>query len=115
MKRIEQELRVIRQQMEEDFVLHCERASAQKQSIERVERALDFLQRGLESVRQEFGDFARTTRVYQETWLSERQRNMRLLDVVQSTLLTGGLETESRLEGIEHRLTRLEGNQSGAA
>ncbi len=35
MKRIEEELRVIRQQMEEDYLLHAERISAQNQSIER--------------------------------------------------------------------------------
>lgn len=108
MNRIETELRLIRQQMEEDFLLHSERIEAQQQSIQRVERALD-------SVRQEFRDFAHTTLANHDSWLSDRQRNLRMLDVLQSGLLTGGLESESRLERIERRLSRLEENQSGAA
>lgn len=40
MKRLDEELRMIRQQMEEDYLLHSERISAQNQSIDRVERAL---------------------------------------------------------------------------
>lgn len=47
MKRFEEELQVIRQQMEEDFVLHSERIFAQKQSIERVERALEQVESNL--------------------------------------------------------------------
>jgi len=108
MKRIEEELRVIRQQMEEDFMLHSERISAQQQSIARVERALDL-------VRQEFQDYAHATRSSNETWASERKRNLRILDVVQSALLTDGVETEARLERIERRLARLEEGHTDAA
>lgn len=108
MKRIEEELRIIRQQMEEDFMLHSERISAQQQSIERVERALD-------RVRQEFQDYAHTTRSYNETWASERKRNVRILDVIQSALLTDGVETEAQLERIERRLARLEEDRTDAA
>jgi len=116
------ELRIIRQQMEADFLLHSERISAQKQSVERVERALEDLGEELTRVnhsvgrlRREFQDYAHTTRSYDDSWSSERKRNMRMLDVIQSGLLTGGLETDSRLALIERRLTRLEENQSGAA
>ena len=143
MKRIEEELRIIRQQMEQDFLLHSERISAQKQSLERVETALERVGDSLEIVDQklievkdsvsrvsdaigstqdavtgvsrEFRDFAHTTGSYHETWATERKRNLRLLDVIQTGILTGGLETDSRLERIERRLTRLEKDQSGAA
>jgi len=192
MKRFEEELRVIRQQMEEDFVLHSERISAQKHSIERVERALEQVETNLGTtnervndlsekvqdlsgqvstlsdqvstfsgqvstfsdqvsgfsfqmngfsgqmnslssrvdrisealhtttdsvgnLRREFGDFAYTTRAYHDTWASERKRNLRLLDVVQTGMLTGGLETEARFERMEERLRRLEEGKEGAA
>lgn len=48
MKRIHEEIRIIRQQMEEDFLLHRERIAAQTQSIERKRnlRVLDVLQSG---------------------------------------------------------------------
>jgi chromosome segregation ATPase len=184
MKRFEEELRVIRQQMEEDFVLHSERIFAQKQSIERVERALEQVENNLgvtnervddlseqvqelsdqvstfsgqvstfsdqvstfsdqvsgfsgrmntlstrvdrisdalhqttDSViclRREFGDFAHTTRAYHDTWASERKRNLRLL-VVQTGMLTSGLETEARFERMEEGLRRLEEGKEGAA
>ena len=52
MKRIEEELRIIRQQMEQDFLLHSERISAQKQSLERVETALERVGDSLEIVDQ---------------------------------------------------------------
>lgn len=115
MKRIEEELRMIRQQMEEDFLLHSERISAQQQSAERIELALGRMEKALGHVSREFRDYAHTTRSYHETWTTERKRNLRLMDVIQTGLLTGGLETDSRLERIERRLTRLEENQSGAA
>jgi len=136
MKRIEEELRVIRQQMEEDYLLHAERISAQNQSIERVERSMESVQENLERVQsslarfreavdhthesvvnmnRDFQHFSHTTRSHQETWTAERKRNMRLFDVIQSSLLTSGLETESRLDKIEQRLTRLEDKRSGAA
>ena len=192
MKRFEEELRVIRQQMEEDFVLHSERISAQKHSIERVERALEQVETNLGTtnervndlsekvqdlsgqvstlsdqvstfsgqvstfsdqvsgfsfqmngfsgqmnslssrvdrisealhtttdsvgyLRREFGDFAYTTRAHHDTWASERKRNLRLLDVVQTGMLTGGLETEARFERMEERLRRLEEGKEGAA
>jgi len=115
MKRIEEELRIIRQQMEAEFLLHSERMSAQQQSLERVENALGRVEEALGHVSQEFRDYAHTTRSYHVTWTTERQRNLRLMDVIQTGLLTGGLETDSRLERIERRLARLEENQSGAA
>lgn len=119
MKRIEEELRVIRQQMEEDYLLHAERISAQNQSIERVERALESVQdnmnQALTRMRREFQDFSHTNRSYQETLAVQGKRNMRLLDIVQAGLVTSGLEAESRLDKIEQRLTRLEEKRSGAA
>ena len=115
MKRIEEELRNIRLQMEEDFMLHSERISAQQQSNVRLEKALEGVALAMDSLRQEFRDHAHASRAYHETWASERKRNLRLLDVLQSSLLTGGLESESRFERIERRLARLEENQSGAA
>jgi len=122
MKRIEEELRLIRQQMEEDFLLHSERISAQKQSVARVERALETvhdsigqLRHEFGTLRHEFGQFAQTSQSHQDTWSTERQRNLRVLDVIQTGLLTGSLETESRLERVEQRLSRLEDQQSGAA
>ena len=136
MKRIEEELRVIRQQMEEDYLLHAERISAQNQSIDRVQRSMESFQENLERVQsrlaqlreavdlthdsvvnlnRDFQHFSHTTRSHQETWAVERKRNMRLFDVIQSSLLTSGLETENRLEKIEQRLTRLEEKRSGAA
>lgn len=129
MKRMHEELRIIRQQMEEDFLLHSERISAQNQSVERVERALETVGEKLEQVesglakvweavgstresvshlKREFHDFSHTTRSHHETWTVERQRNLRMLDVIQSGMLTGGVETESRLDNIERRLSRLE-------
>ena len=136
MKRIEEELRNIRQQMEEDFLLHSERISAQNQSVERVERALETVGERLEQVesglaqvweavgstresvshlKREFHDFSRemydfshTTRATNDTWNLERNRNLRMLDAIQTGMLTGGLETESRLDNIERRLSRLE-------
>lgn len=126
MKRIDEEIRLIRQQMEEDFLLHSERIEAQQQAVGRVEQALEAMGDELTSVivrardavgqfRLEFREFALTTRSYQETWASERRRNLRMLDVIQTGLLTGGLETEARLDKVEGRLTRLEDKQSGAA
>lgn len=115
MKRIEEELRNIRQQMEEDFMLHSERLSAQQHSTVRLEKALEVVVLAVDSMRQEFRDHAHASRAYHETWASERKRNLRLLDVIQSGLLTGGLESESRFEKIERRLARLEEDQSGAA
>lgn len=95
MKRIEEELRQIRQQMEEDFLLHSERMTAQQQSIMKVESALGTVEtavvsvaRAVDSLRSDFRDFALTTRANQDTWLVERKRTMRMLDVVQSGLLT---------------------------
>lgn len=112
---------MIRQQMEEDFLLHSERISAQKQSVARVERALDVmgeefdrLRDAMGNLKREFQDFAHTTRSYDDSWASERKRNLRMMDVIQTGLLTGNLETDSRLGKIEWRLSRLEEN-SGAA
>ena len=122
MKRIHEEIRIIRQQMEEDFLLHRERIAAQTQSIERVEHsllgmqeALVEMQRASGTLQQEFREFASLTRPGFDSWSIERKRNLRVLDVLQSGILTGGLETDSRLDLIESRLTRLEEKQSGAA
>jgi len=147
MKRLQEELRIIRQQMEMDFLLHSERISAQKQSVERVEQALEMVNEDLVQVKtslskvsdaiekaientqavfgntqdsvarmsREFRDYMHTTRSDHETWASERKRNLRMLDVIQTGLLTSGIETEHRFEKVEQRLTRLEDNQSGAA
>lgn len=115
MKRIEEELRIIREQMEEDFLLHSERIRSQHQSVAKIEQALGRVEDALGLVSREFRDYAHTTRSYHDTWTTERKRNLRLLDVIQTGLLTGGLDTDARLERIERRLTRLEENQSGAA
>lgn len=136
MKRLQEELRIIRQQMEMDFLLHSERISAQKQSVERVEHALELVNEDLVQVKtslakvseaigntqdsvarmgRQFRDYMHTSSTQNETWVSERERNLRLLDVIQTGLLTSGIETERRFEKLEQRLSRLEENQSGAA
>ncbi len=56
------------------------------------------MNQALSRMRREFQDFSHTTRSYHETLTIQEKRNMRLLDVVQSGLLTSALETESRLE-----------------
>lgn len=117
---------MIRQQMEEDFLLHSERIGAQKQSVQRVERALEVMSEDFTAMlskihasvgqlRREFHEFGHSTRSCDETWAIERKRNIRMLEVIQAGLLTGGLETDSRLAVIERRLARLEENQSGVA
>lgn len=119
MKRIEEELRIIRQQMEEDFLLHNERISAQQKvrreggtSLEKVEENLQELRESLSRVSESIGnkqdavatvtrkfrDYAHTSRAYHEGWTSGRQRDFRIPDMIQTGLLTGGLEMDSRLE-----------------
>ncbi|ODT65355.1 hypothetical protein ABS71_12240 [bacterium SCN 62-11] len=116
MKRIHEEIRILRQQMEEDFLLHSERIAAQTQSIERVEGALSEMQHALTEMKratgalsQEFREFSSMTRSSFDLWSVERKRTMQILDRVQTGLLTSDLETDSRLDRIEGRLSRLEG------
>ncbi len=97
MKRVHEEIPMIRQQMEEDFLLHSERFTLQQQSILRVENAMVDVKEvilalagSLDSLRSEFRDFAQMSQAHHESWGVERKRNLRLLDVIQSGMLTGG-------------------------
>jgi len=156
MKKITDELRALRRQMEEDFLLHNERATAQKQSLGRLERTVERIQESVSEVqksvsqvqksvsqlqgsvsqlqgsvsqvqgsvsqfqesfsdmRHEFGEFSETTATYHDTWHIERKRNLQVLDLIQASLVTGGIETESRFDRIEQRIDRIEG-QLGVA
>lgn len=122
MKKLEAELRSLRLQMEEDFLLTNERFAEMQRSMGRVESSLQLLggtvhqlQEDLVVLQRDFGDFAAGNRAYHEGWHQERKRNMHVLDVLQTGLLTSGLETESRFDQIEARLRRLEEQQPGAA
>jgi predicted RNase H-like nuclease (RuvC/YqgF family) len=121
MRKITDELRALRRQMEEDFLLHTERATAQKQALSRLERTVERaqesisqLQASFSEMRKEFSEFGEATATYDDTWHIERRRNLQVLDLIQANLVTGGVETETRFDHIEQRLGRIE-RQLGVA
>ncbi len=82
--------------------------SGMRASARILGEALEKTSDSLGELRGEYRDFAHHTGAYHETWALERKRNLRLFDVIQTSLLTDGLETEARLERVEQRIDRLE-------
>lgn len=140
MKRINEEFAQLRQQMEDDFLTLMERLNAQKQFIEgmanglqRTENRLEEMEAGLQAGLQAMSvglHGARTemreatmnclqsvqaVQASQSSWMDYRSRLERALGLVQTSLLTGGIETDSRFECLESRVTRLEDQLGGAA
>ena len=58
---------------------------------------------------------AQAVQASQSSWMDYRGRLERALGLVQTNLFTGGIETDSRFECLETRVTRLEEQLGGAA
>lgn len=133
---IENELARIRQQMNEDFEVHCERLNAQSQVIRQIELSCEGVQQQLVVLQNQFGTlqnqfgtlqnqfgtmqghfggYAAAVQSSETSWRDYRRRLEQALDVVQGALLTGEIENRARFDRLEKRLANVEQRLDGAA
>ena len=84
------------------------RAGKLEVTVGKLAKALESAHGHLGTLASEFREYARHTRTYHDVWASERKRNLRTLDLIQTSMLTSGVETEARFDRLEQRLEQLE-------
>ncbi len=77
-------------------------------TVGKLSDSLGGVQSSVGGLTHEFREFARLARAENATWSLERKRNLRTFDLLQTGLLTTGVETEARFDRLEKRLNRLE-------
>jgi chromosome segregation ATPase len=84
-------------------------------SVVGLNASLGDVRQDLVQTKQEFSQFAHDSLAREATWTDYRKRNQQVMDVVQAALFMNEVESASRFDRLEKRVSRLESRQDGAA